>query len=254
MDIKELPKKIWFGLLAFIGGGVALISPFLNTLEAAKTLTLNDRLLLICAILLMLFGICWFAFWMAQYLGYRNGTKNLPYVKDFKKTIISGILYYHDRSSCPSMADELAKTKTVYALWHIGGQAKTSNIYHKGIVKKLLFINPALNLKDPIKSYIKKYFDGEKPEDSVEYLHGHIKLCRKYGGEVYGINQIPPYLITISNPNSVDSWIKLEEFDLSKSYKERHSYKILRISHKFLYDQLFRYFMYLWDEKKVELK
>jgi len=188
-------------------------------------------------------------------LGYRNGVKKLPCVKDINGIAIEGIIYYPNRKSpFPPMNEELANTQILYALWHIGGQAKTHNIYHKGIVKRLLFIDPSLNYKDPLKSYIEKYFDGENPNDSVEYLYEHVKLCRDHGGEVYGLNEIPPYLITISNPNSMDSWIRLEEFDLSKSYIDRRNYKIFRETHKYLYEQTYKYFSYLWDNKKVEIK
>ena len=207
-------------------------------------------LLLIGGLILILIAM----YGLLSYHITKNAIRKLSYIKDNTKGI-DGIIYYPDRKTpYPQMIEEFKSTKTIYALWHMGGAAYNANLFHTGVLKKLLIIKPELNLQSPLKDYILRTQVGKKPEESIKNLKERIVVCRASKGEVYAINEVPPYLISISNPNEIDSWIKIEEFNLKVEQIERRSYVIFKELQPYLYEQIYRYFEYMWNHKKVTIE
>jgi hypothetical protein len=249
MFIKKLPRQIIAFVLFVLAGGIALITPFKNLLDALGKLQLLDYILAILAMLLIFTGIAY----LLQYFAYKDSVKKLVHVKD-NDSNFDGIIYKHSQRDLEPLHEELERSKVVYALWHVGGQAQIHNIYHRKIVKRLLLIEPNLNFNEPLSGYIKKYWEGETPSETYDSVLRSEKLCKDNGGQVYFINKVPPLQITISNPDNIEAWAKIEEFNLNKSHRERRSIIIIKEIQPYFYNMIYDYFNKLWEENSRKKK
>ena len=82
--------------------------------------------------------------------------------------------------------------------------------------------------------------------DIVDEVERHRSQAEESGCTVLYLDRIPDYLFIISDPDTLDGWIRIEEFDLKKHHNQRQSYIIYRREQEHLFNTLLSYYEHLW--------
>jgi hypothetical protein len=246
--IDWLSQRLWAAFLFLLAGGAALVAPIINLWSAFSGLDDSTK---IWIIILFIVGILSFSFGLGVILRESFAKKyrsTFPWVIDKKGKNIEGIEYYKNRNDLAiTLNNELENSKNVLALWH-GGKQADSGLYEKRIFKRILWIKPELNLRAPLKLYIPKNWENITAEHFMVKVNECMKIAENNGTITGCIDFIPPYLILISDADSDDAWIRIEEFNLIKNYKERQSIRIYKKEQAYLFNILLEYYNKLWDK------
>lgn len=210
-----------------------------------------EQLLLFGGIFLLLLGLfALFSPLIRQWIDNRiQGKRADAGYKDKDESRITAIEYYPSRVALPKISKEFENTAVGYVLWYTGYGARGESIHLTGNIQRIILIHPDLNYKEPILSYLKntvKY----KPEDAELDIIRLSKESHEVGIDVRWLNEIPKVLIVVSNPNTPDGWIRVEEFSLTKSDMGWSSYRVYKAKDPLLFNSLCNSFELYWLKSK----
>jgi len=180
------------------------------------------------------------------YLGRRMQTRS----QLIKENKVTGIESYPNRKALGAGIDvELENTDRAYVLWYTGYGARGHNIHRKGIIEKMILIDPRCCFEEPFSSHIRN-ISKRTPEEVAQNIKVLTKESHEAEIEVRWLMSKPQDLIVISNPKTVNAWIRVEPFDLAKNAKDWRSYRVYKDKLPDLFNTLSDKYMLLWLESK----
>ena len=170
-----------------------------------------------------------------------------------KKLIIGegkGIQYYPNRKALGADIDaELENTDRAFVLWYTGYGARGYNIHRRGIIEKMILVDPKYCYKEPLLSHIRN-ISRRTPEEVAQDIKTFAKESHKAEIEVRWLSILPQELLVISNPKAANAWIRIEPFDLTKNAGYWHSIRIYKKEQPDLFKALADKYVYLWADSK----